>query len=183
MIRINLLPIRQTQKRQTLQQQLLIGGMLLVITLIACIVWSATVSSRVDDRRAQIAQKRNELKQLDKIIGEVNEFTTKKKELEEKLKVIEQLRKGKTGPVKALDDLATEIPNRVWLTKLTENNGSVTIEGNAIDHEDVSAFMKSLQKSKYFSGIVLGYSKASKDAKSGVTLYQFKITCAVNYSA
>ena len=183
MIRINLLPIRQTQKRQTVQQQLLIGGMLLVVTIIACIVWSMTISSRVDERKSQIAKKRNELKQLDKIIGEVNEFTNKKKELEDKLKIIEQLRKGKTGPVKALDDLATEIPNRVWLTKINEKNGSVVIEGKAIDHEDVSAFMKSLQKSKYFSGIVLGFSKASKDQKSGVTLYDFKITCTVDYSA
>lgn len=182
MIRINLLPIRQTQKRQTVQQQLLIGGMLMVVTIIACIVWSATVSSKVDDKKQQIAQKKNELQQLNKIIGEVNEFTAKKKELEDKLKIIERLRKGKTGPVKALDDLASEIPNRVWLTKVTESNGAVTIEGMAIDHEDVSAFMKSLQKSKYFSGIDLGYSKAKPD-KSGATLYDFKITCAVNYSA
>lgn len=183
MIRINLLPIRQTQKRQTVQQQLLIGGMLLVVTIAACLVWSATASSRVEERRQQIAQKRAELKQLDKIIGEVNEFTTKKKELEEKLDIIEQLRKGKTGPVRALDDLATEIPNRVWLTKVSESGGAVTIEGKAIDHEDVSAFMKSLQKSKYFSGIVLGYSKAGTAGKGNVTLYEFKITCTVNYSA
>ena len=59
----------------------------------------------------------------------------------------------------------------------------MTIEGSAIDHEDVSAFMKSLEKSKYFSGIVLGYSKAKKNRENGVTLYEFKITCAVNYSA
>lgn len=183
MIRINLLPIRQTQKRQTVQQQLLIGGMLLVVTIIACIVWSATVSSRVDDRKQQIAQKRNELKQLDKIIGEVNEFTTKKKELEEKLKIIEQLRKGKTGPVKALDDLATEIPNRVWLQEVTEQNGAVTVKGIAIDHEDVSAFMKSLQKSKYFSGINLQFSKVQSGTRSEQQLYIFEITCAVDYSA
>ena len=183
MIRINLLPIRQNQKRQTVQQQLVIGGMLLLATLVACVIWAAAISSQVDERTQQIAQKRNELKQLDKIIGEVNEFTEKKKELEDKLKIIDQLRKGKTGPVKALDDLATEIPNRVWLTKINETSGSVTIDGKAIDHEDVSAFMKSLQKSKYFSGIVLKFSNASKDQTSGVTLYDFQITCAVNYSA
>lgn len=183
MIRINLLPIRQNQKVQTIRQQLVIGGMLLLATVVACVIWSAAISSQVDERNQQITQKRNELKQLDKIIGEVNEFTTKKKELEDKLKIIEQLRKGKTGPVKAMDDLATEIPNRVWLTDLNETNGSVTIDGLAIDHEDVSAFMKSLQKSKYFSGIVLKHSKASKTTSDGVTLYEFQITCKVNYSA
>jgi type IV pilus assembly protein PilN len=183
MIRINLLPVRQNQKRQTVQQQLVIGGMLLLATVVACVIWSAAISSQVDERNQQIAQKRNELKQLDKIIGEVNEFTTKKQELEDKLKIIDQLRKGKTGPVKALDDLATEIPNRVWLTNINESAGSVSIEGLAIEHEDVSAFMKSLQKSKYFGAINLKSSNEAKDPSSGVTLYQFKITCTVNYSA
>jgi type IV pilus assembly protein PilN len=182
MIRINLLPVRQTQKRQTIQQQLLGAAAVVIVTIIGCIVWTATVSSTADDLVAQIGQKESELKQLDKVIGEVNEYTAKRKELEDKLKVIDDLRKGKTGPVRALDDLATEIPNRIWLTKMDESGGSVTLEGKAIDHEDVSAFMKSLQKSKYFSSIVLGFSKSVKDS-SGVTLYEFKITCAVNYSA
>ena len=92
------------------------------------------------------------------------------------------LKKGKTGPVRALDDLATEIPNRVWLTKMEEKGGSVTLEGNAVDHEDVSAFMKALQKSKYFTNIVLKISKSS-NADKNAELYEFKLTCSVNYSA
>ncbi len=183
MIRINLLPIRQTQKRQTVQQQLLVGALVVMATIIGCIVWIAVVSSAVSDREEQIKTKQSELAQLDKIIGEVNEFTSKKKELEEKLEIIEKLRKGKTGPVKALDDLATEIPNRVWITEMVEAGGSVKLKGNAIDHEDVSAFMKALQKSKYFSNVVLVFSKSSTDKKSNATLYQFEIACSVNYSA
>jgi type IV pilus assembly protein PilN len=182
MIRINLLPIQATRRRQTIQHQLLGAAAFLILTIVICIVWTAVRSSVAEEKKAQITEKQQELAQLDKIIGEVNEFTTKKKELEEKLQIIEDLRKGKTGPVRALDDLATEIPNRVWLEKMVESNGAVTLEGVAIDHEDVSAFMKALQKSKYFKGIVLGFSKQEKD-KSGVNLYQFKITCTVNYSA
>lgn len=181
MIRINLLPVRQTKKRETVQQQLLAFAGVVIATIIGCIVWTGYNSSIKTEREAQIADKRKELAQLDKIIGEVNEFTSKKKELEDKLQIIEQLKKGKTGPVRALDDLATEIPNRVWLTKLDEKGGSMTLEGMAIDHEDVSAFMKALQKSKYFSNIVLSYSKEKRDQSN--RLYDFKITCSVNYAA
>lgn len=183
MIRINLLPIRTTIRREKVQQQLLAFAGVLIVTIIGCTMWTLYNSNVASDKHTQIDQKKKELAQLDKIIGEVNEFTTKKKELEEKLQIIEQLKKGKTGPVRALDDLSTEIPNRVWVTKFEEKGGSVTLEGRALDHEDVSAFMKALQKSKYFSGIVLGYSKASRDAATGSTLYQFKVTCRVNYSA
>lgn len=182
MIRINLLPVRQSKKRETVQQQLLAFAGVIVATIIACIVWTAYNSNVATQRKDQIAERRKELTQLDKIIGEVNEFTAKKKELEEKLAIIETLKKGKTGPVRALDDLASEIPNRVWLTKVDEKSRTVTIEGLAVDHEDVSSFMKSLQKSKYFSSIVLTFSKEKKD-QSGADLYEFKITCSVDYAA
>jgi type IV pilus assembly protein PilN len=180
MIRINLLPVRQTRKRETIQQQLLAFVGVIIATIIGCIVWTAYNSSVKADRESQIGDKKKELAQLDKIIGEVNEFTSKKKELEEKLQIIDQLKKGKTGPVRALDDLATEIPNRVWLTKLDEKGGTITFEGRAIDPEDVSAFMKSLEKSKYFSAVTLGFSKSGKEGTS--TIYEFKITCRVNYA-
>lgn len=183
MIRINLLPIRQTQKRQTVQQQLLVGAAVIIVTLIVCIVWYAKVSSDKNELQQDLQNKEQELARLNKIIGEVNDLVAKKKELEEKQTIIENLRKGKTGPVRALDDLATEIPDRVWVTTLVEKNGSVTIEGRAINHENVSAFMKSLQKSKYFSGVSLDFSKASTTRTNGVTLYEFQITCRVNYSA
>lgn len=183
MIRINLLPIRQTQKRQTVQQQLLGGAAVIIVTLIICIIWYAKISGDQKQLQQSVQKKTQELAQLDLIIGKVNDLEAKKKELQEKQKIIEDLRKGKTGPVRALDDLATEIPDRVWITKLEEKGGSVKIEGTAINHENVSAFMKSLQKSKYFSGVSLGFSKASTNDKNGVTLYEFQITCRVNYSA
>lgn len=183
MIRINLLPIRQTQKRQTVQQQLLAGAAAVIVTLIVCIIWYAKVSGDEKQLRQAKIEKEQELEQLNLIIGKVNELEDKKKELQEKQRIIEDLRKGKTGPVRALDDLATEIPDRVWITELAEQGGSVTIAGKAINHENVSAFMKSLEKSKYFDNIALGFSKASKPDDKGVTLYEFEITCTVNYSA
>lgn len=181
MIRINLLPVRKTQKTKSVQQQLLVAVGIILTTIIASIVWTAAVSSAAEEKKQRVAEKDRELQQLDKIIGEVNEFTAKKEELEEKLQVIENLRKSKTGPVKALDDLATEIPNRVWLDSIKEKSGTVVIQGSAIDPEDVSAFMKSLQKSRYFSGVDLSYSKSKP--KEGVTIYEFEIKCQVDYSA
>lgn len=182
MIRINLLPVRQTQKRQTIQQQLLAGAALVVVTIVVCIVWAASVSSTYESKLRLKKQKQDELAQLQKIIGEVNQFNATKKELQDKLKVIDDLRKSKSGPVRAMDDLASEVPNRIWLTSFVEAGGAVTVEGQAIDHEDVSAFMKALQKSKYFTGVQLGYSQQD-NPRNKVDLYKFRITCQVNYSA
>ncbi len=182
MIRINLLQQKKTIRNESIQRQLLGFAMVIVVTLVGCFVWWAVKNHEADSRQETVKAKQQEVAQLDKIIGEVNEFTQKKKELEEKLNVIQSLKKGKTGPVRALDDLATEIPNRVWLSKMEESGGRMVFEGQAVDHEDVSAFMKALQKSKYFSNVVLGFSKAGK-AQGGAVFYEFKITCSVNYTA
>lgn len=182
MIRINLLPVRQTQKRQTVQQQMLVAVAALAVVLLGTFAWYYKVSSDAASLQAQIAAKQSELDKLKKAIGEVNSLKAKKKELEDKQKIIEDLRKGKTGPVRALDDLATEIPDRVWITGLTETGSAVALEGLAVTNEDVSAFMKSLQSSKYFSTIRLDYSRANK-GDGGVEIYQFRISCQVDYSA
>lgn len=181
MIRINLLPVRRTQQQQSLHRQLAIGVGAIGLSLLLSIIWDYSLSSRQDELQKEIAEKQQAIKKLDQTIGTVNEYTKTKEELKKKLDIIEQLKKGKTGPVRAMDDLATDIPDRVWLTELTEQAKSVSIKGLAIDHEDVSALMKALQKSKYFSNIVLGFSKATK--KPGGTVYEFLITCQVNYSA
>ena len=176
MIRINLLPIRQTRKRESVQQQLAIFALSILVTCGLCFGWYSYAAKTTRDLQAQIATKKENLKRLEKIIGEVNQHTKRKKEYEEKLGVIRRLKKSKTGPVRALDDLATELPKRVWLSKMAEADGEVTFQGNALNNEDVSAFMKALEKSKYFNNIVL--VKTSISSKG----YEFEITCTVNYS-
>jgi len=177
MIRINLLPIRQTRKRESVQQQLAFFALALLISGGVCFGWYSLAAKTTRDLKLQIKTKEQDLARLEKIIGEVNQHTQRKKEFEEKLGVIKKLKKGKTGPVRALDDLATELPKRVWLSEMIEEGGRVKFLGNALNNEDVSAFMKALEKSKYFTGVVLINTEISKQG------YKFEITCSVNYSA
>ena len=177
MIRINLLPVRQTRKRETVQQQLFIFALAIVVTGGLCFAWYSFAAKTTRDLQAQIVTKKENLKRLENIIGKVNEHTKRKKEYEEKLSVIRTLKKSKTGPVRALDDLATELPKRVWLSEMSEADGQVSFTGNALNNEDVSAFMKVLEKSKYFNDIILVKTSISDKG------YEFVITCSVNYSA
>jgi type IV pilus assembly protein PilN len=177
MIRINLLPIRQTRKRESVQNQLVIFALSILVTGGICFGWYSFAAKSTRDLQAQIGTKKEDLKRLEKIIGEVNQHTKRKKEYEEKLAVIRKLKKSKTGPVRALDDLASELPKRVWLSKMDETSGEVSFTGNALNNEDVSAFMKALEKSRYFNNVVLVSTSISKQG------YEFEITCTVNYSA
>ncbi|MCA3016366.1 MAG: PilN domain-containing protein [Myxococcaceae bacterium] len=149
MIRINLLPVRQVRKRELGRQFLALAAATVVATLAGNFFW---FTSRDEERaqRAEAASKRErEIAALDKQIGEVNELKKRKKEVEDKLGVLEKLRKQRSGPVKLLDALASVTPKKVFVTSFEEKAGAVKLLGAADSHEDVSEFMKALQNARW----------------------------------
>src|SRR5919204_124448 len=108
------------------------------------------VADQMAGLNQRIVSTRNEIAQLEKTIGEVKSITQDKKALEDKLKILDTLKKARTGPVKVMDELATIIPNRAWIGEFNEQNGSVLMKGWAVTYEDLSAFAQKLKTSKYF---------------------------------
>jgi type IV pilus assembly protein PilN len=145
MIRINLLPVRQVQKREQGRQFLVLVVGTLIIAGAANAYWyvwmdgkRATLARKLEDTNARIAQ-------LEKVIGEVNNLAKRKKEVEEKLAVLQKLTKQRAGPVKLLDALATAIPKKVWIGSFQEKSGAATISGSAASYENVAEFMRALK--------------------------------------
>ena len=144
MIRINLLPVRQVQKREQGRQFLVLMVGMFIITAAANGYWYVwtdgkreAAQRRLDDTNARIAQ-------LEKVIGEVTNLQRRKKEVEEKLGVLEKLTKQRAGPVKLLDALATAIPKKVWILSFEEKGGAAVMVGSADSFDDVSEFMRGL---------------------------------------
>src|SRR3954462_14751518 len=123
MIRINLLPVRAAKKREFGRQQLLLFVLLLVLAAIGNFFWYGRVSNELASLDKQIVSTRAEIAQLEKTIGEVKSIKDDKKALEDKLKILDTLKKGRTGPVKVMDELATIIPQKVWLVDYLEKDG------------------------------------------------------------
>lgn len=144
MIRINLLPVRQVQKREAGRQFIVLMVGMFIISAAANGYWYVWMDGkreaaqrRLDDTNARIAQ-------LEKVIGEVTNLQRRKKEVEEKLAVLDKLTKQRAGPVKLLDALATAIPKKVWITSFEEKGGAAVMNGAAESFDDVSEFMRGL---------------------------------------
>src|ERR671922_630924 len=138
MIRINLLPVRAAKKREFGRQQLILFALILVGAGVGNYVWWKAENDNLTALNQRIASTRNEIAQLEKTIGEVKSITQDKKALEDKLKILDTLKKGRTGPVKVMDELATIIPTRVWILDFSETGGGVTIAGRSAAYEDLS---------------------------------------------
>src|SRR5438132_9234600 len=179
MIFINLLPVRAAKKREFGRQQLVLFVLLLVLAGIGNYFVYNRFESELRSLDKQIVDTRAEIAQLEKTIGEVKSIKEDKKALEDKLKILDALKKGRTGPVKVMDELATIIPNKAWITDYSEQNGSVVMRGFAVTYEDLSAFAQRLKTSKYFANVTI--KKASQKSQSGTV--EWEINCNANYSA
>jgi type IV pilus assembly protein PilN len=145
MVRINLLPVRAVKKREAGRQIFILFAVLIVGVLVGNFLWYSGRNSVAERNQMQITATEAEISKLEKIIGEVNNISKRKKEVEEKLRVLDQLRKGRTGPVKLLDALATAIPKKVWLTSFEEINGQAKLRGTAMSNDDLAEFMHGLE--------------------------------------
>ncbi len=144
MIRINLLPVKQAQKRELGRQWLILGLVVLVGALVGNYLWFNSRETKANRLDAQINEIRARIAELEKAIGEVNNINKRKKEVEDKLKILSDLRKKRSGPVRMLDALATATPKKVYLVEFAESAGQVRINGKAGSHEDVADFMRNL---------------------------------------
>ncbi len=180
MIRINLLPVKQARQNADAVTQILAIALVIVASLVAVyVVWSLHEDQKSALQR-RVTKAEEEIERLDKIIGEVNRFTTTKKALEAKLDVITSLKKRRQGPVQAMDDLSQRIPTKVWLTSYSEGDSSVIMEGLADSEEDVALFLAELERSQYFSSVVLNYTQS--EVGGAEARKKFRIACRVRYA-
>lgn len=181
MVRINLLPVRVSKKKEAGRQQLVLFAALLVAGLVGNYLWQSSRAGDLKARQAKLARTREDIAQLERIIGEVRNIKDAQKELQQKLDVLNRLKAGRAGPVRMLDELATITPRQLWLTKMDEKGGTVVFTGTAVSIDDVSAFMSALKNSKYFTRVELRKTSASA-AQTGERLVNFEITAGAQYT-
>jgi type IV pilus assembly protein PilN len=144
MIRINLLPVRAVKKREMGRQVLVLFAVVLLGAAVGNYFWYADRDGELTRQRQGITQTRAKIAELEKVIGEVANINARKAEVEKKLAVLDSLRKGRNGPVRMLDALASAMPKKVWIKTFSETSNAVSIDGSAVSHDEVAEFMRGL---------------------------------------
>jgi len=133
------------------------------------------MNSSISDLESKVKTAEDTLSNLDKKIGDLGKFKSIKRELEQKLGVIETLEENRLAPVKTLDNLAMLVPKDIWLVKITHKNDRMNIEGIGRDNIIVADFMKEIERFEPIKSVDLISSKKTEIA--GVTLQQFNFSC------
>lgn len=177
MIRINLLPRpkgRPAKPQYDMRAQALLGIGVILITVAGCWLYSTSLDGDLDAQQLEKQEKEKQVAQLKEQVKQVLDFEQKKKLLEDKNRIIDQLEQSRMGPVKVLDHVSQSLePLKVWLTRLGLSANTVELEGKALTNDDVVDFVNNLRRTDYFTGINLQESKAAVENK--INVYQFRL--------
>jgi type IV pilus assembly protein PilN len=160
MIRINLLateratPAKRAMSFSLAGAQVTIGCTLILIATVGLIGWRYwALGHDSADLDAQIGAAQQETGRLHSVIQQVQQFEQRRAQLQQRVVLIEQLRKGQTGPVHMLDQVSRALPPMLWLTELKQNDkvpGEVTIDGRCTTLTGLSDFVANLEATGYF---------------------------------
>jgi type IV pilus assembly protein PilN len=178
MIRINLLPVREARRKQDVQQQLLLLGAALAASLVATVLFHWHTSRQIAGAEERIVQLQTQIDEFKPQLARVDEYRTKKADIEKKLGVIRQLDRSRSGPVHVLDELATHAPQRLWLTDLEASKGSIKLKGMSLDNEVIASFLTALNDSPYFENVELKETKLSE--RDGLKLNAFEMQAVLS---
>jgi type IV pilus assembly protein PilN len=182
MIRINLLTAERRAAKaaspglQAGQKMMVIGSLLLVVTT-ALLGWRYWSLGQQDAQVARdIDSATREEQRLQEILKQVTEFENRKKVLEARVALIDELRKGQSAPVHMIDQVSKALPEMTWLTNMQQNGYTLTMQGRCLSLTSLSDFIGNLEASRYFMRPVeiIESSVVQGDGK-GPELIQFTI--------
>jgi type IV pilus assembly protein PilN len=156
MIRINLLATeRKAAKSASLglqagQKMTVIGSLVLVLT-IALLGWRYWSLGQQDaEVKREIEAANREEARLQEILKQVTEFENRKKLLEARVALIDELRKGQSAPVHMIDQISKALPEMTWLTNMTQTGYTLSLQGRALTLTSLSDFIGNLEASHFF---------------------------------
>ena len=155
MIKINLLSVERerTKKKPAFQigQKLTIAcSLILVAAALGVGWWYWSLQRQSADLDQQIVDAERETVRLRGVIQQVEQFEQRRGQLQQRVTLIEQLRKGQSGPVHMLDQISRALPDTVWLMELRQAGAEVVLEGRCTNLNALSDFVSGLGSSGLF---------------------------------
>lgn len=168
MIKINLL----AAERKVAKKKLALGGAAIpgtggggggssmtFLCALILIAGAAVVGWRYWEMQRESAQLDNDIRaaqaetaRLHTVIQQVQQFEQRRAQLQQRVALIEELRRNQTGPVHMLDQISRALPDMLWLTDLKQaaDPNEVLIDGRVTSLTGLSDFVANLEASGYF---------------------------------
>jgi len=182
MIRINLLGrARPKATRTAVPIEATLQYVLLGIALVASIgiLYGHYLLMDRENKQvlAHIQRQTGEKQRLEQLKTQVETFEKQKTVLQQRISVIEQLQRNRTGGQELLDAIANTVSrtDTLWLTSVDRKGDALTINGSAGSINAVANYVTQLRHSGYFQQVEIKESHQD-DSNKTVEIFLFSLT-------
>ncbi|MDE2060282.1 MAG: PilN domain-containing protein [candidate division NC10 bacterium] len=180
MIRINLLPRekRRRKSRVKVPQAAIVALVILTVGGMWGYWWF--VKRDVERLRTDIAATKSKIASNQQAIKVVEQYTRDKKQLQDRLTLVQQLAAAQNNSVRLLDGIAQALPEGGWLTEIKKDSGKLIIQGYASSHFVVAELMLALQRLKpIINSVELKFSELASHESRPVERFEILMTLSV----
>jgi type IV pilus assembly protein PilN len=161
MIRINLIPHREAFRKQQIIEYIVVfvAAITVAIALVVAVdIWATKDLTSSKDEYALLKSKNAS---LTKKIGELRNLDSLRKEVEDKLKIVDELQAGRFRSLTTLEAIAKSLPQNIWLTDIEDKNSTIKLKGYGESSQSIANFMRTLDKHRLFNAIRLSVDEAA----------------------
>src|SRR5471032_1917902 len=149
MARINLLPWREQLREERKKRFLTALAGVLVAAVGFILLTDQYISGAIDHQTARNAYIQKEIVQLDARIKEISELKARRKQLLERMKIIQDLQGNRPIIGRVFDQLARTLPDGVYFNQVKMVDKLISISGVAESNNRVSDLMHNLDASDW----------------------------------
>lgn len=160
MARINLLPWREQLREERKQRFLVALAGVLVISAGLIFLGGQYLNGAIEQQTARNEFVRKEIAVLDARIKEISELKTRRAQLLERMKIIQDLQGNRPIIGRVFDQFVRTLPDGVYFTELKMTGKSIAISGAAESNNRVSNLMRNLDSSDWLKAPNLTEVKA-----------------------
>ncbi len=183
MIRINLLGVKKEPKKSAAPSVSLEGAKLtgMALAFIGLAIAALGIHYyQIQSELSRLEQERkvqeSEKQRLAAVKAQYDQFEAGKRNLQRQIEIIEALKKGQTGPVEMLGQLAGTVQNTktMWLTKFENTGQRLVMEGVALSVVTVADFIRNLRNTGQFQKVEITETAQDERARE-LTNFLFTI--------
>ncbi|MHB1530360.1 MAG: PilN domain-containing protein [Acidiferrobacteraceae bacterium] len=173
MIRVNLLPWREMQRKEEDRELLVMaGGAWAVVALIVFYV-HMHVHALVANQKQRNLFLTQQIALVNNQIGQISQIKKQRADLISRMKIIEKTQQSREQMVHVFDALVRVVPPGLYLTSVVQNGKVFTISGVAQSNTRVSTFLRQLDHSRWFANPNLNIINVVR--KSGARVSNFTL--------
>jgi type IV pilus assembly protein PilN len=198
MIKINLIPFREIEKKENIRRQVTIAILSVILVIVVMGYYYMRLKNTITDMTAKIESTKIELASTELAAKKVDQIKQELNKLNKKIEVIKTIEANRKSSIKLLDNMtrmvqeqasgvepgdetkATAKPvKRLWFTSFRALGPNININGIALDNKTVADFMTRLETSGIYKNVNLNTLK--KENINDLNLKSFVISCQKSF--